>query len=104
MEPRASTGFLVLGSGFWPIKEPAPVVLISFGDFGILLFAVISKKGTIGGFEWVRLLSELGNPPLLDIGALTGEPVQALEDAQEIFRDVGMGVCLALQNEGTESA
>jgi len=97
------TGFLVLGSGFWPIKELAPVVLVSFRDFGIFLFALISKKGTIGGFEWVRLLPELGNPPLLDIGAPTGDPIQALEDAQEIFRDVGMDVRPALQNKGTES-
>ena len=104
MEPWAGTSFFALVSGFWPVKELAPVILVSFRDFGIFLFALINKKGTFGGFRWVRLLPELGNPPLLDIRALTREPLQTLENAQEIFCDVGVGVRLALGNEGTESA
>ena len=104
MEPRAGTSFIALVSGFWPVEELAPVVFVSFRDFGFHLFALISKKGTFGGLEWVRFLPELGNPPLVDIGALTREPLQALENAQEIFCDVGMGVHPALRNEGTESA
>ena len=105
VEPRAGTSFLALVSGFWPVKELAPVVLISFRDFWIILFALINnKKGTFGGFEWIGRLPELGNPPLPDIGALTWEPLQALENAQEIFCDVGMSVRLAFRNEGAESA
>jgi hypothetical protein len=103
VESWARTGFLALVSRFWPVKEFAPVVLVSFGDFGILIFALINKKGAFRGSEWVRVFPKLGNPPLLDIGALTREPLQALENAQEIFCDVGMGVRLALRNEGTES-
>jgi len=103
MESWIGTGFLVLVSGLWLIEELAPVVLVSFRNFGILLFALISK-GTFRGFEWDRLLPKLGNPPFLDIGALAWEPLQALENAQEIFRDVGMGIRRVLRNEGTENA
>lgn len=103
MEPWIGTDFLALISGFWLVKELAPVILVSFRNFGILLFALISE-GTFRVFEWGRLPPELGNPPLLDIGALARELLQALENAQEIFCDVGMGIHWVLRNEGTENA
>lgn len=91
MKPRIGTGFLVLVGGFWFIEELAPVILISFGDFVILLFALI-HKGTFGGFDWGRFISELWNPPLPNIGAFAWEPVQVLKDAQEVFWDMRMSV------------
>jgi len=103
MEPRVGAGFLALVSGFWFVEELAPVVLVSFGDFWIILFALV-HKGTFGGFGRNWLIPELRNPPLSDIGALVWELLQAFENAQEILCDVGMGVHRVRGNEGTESA
>ena len=103
MEPRIRTSFLALVSGLWFVEEFAPVILIFFGHSRALVFAFISK-GTFKGFEWGRLIPEFGNPPLPDIGALAWEPLQALENAQEIFCYVGMSARWVLRNEGSESA
>lgn len=58
IEPRIGGGFLVLVSGLWFIKKIAPVVLISFGEVWIILFALI-HKGTFGGFGGNWLFSKL---------------------------------------------
>ena len=102
VEPWVRTRFLALVSRLWFIKELAPVVLIFFGHFWVFLFALISN-GTFGGFEWDRPISELWNPPLPDLSALIREPLQALENAQEIFRDVGMSIHRVFRNEGSKS-
>ena len=100
MEPRVGACFLALSSGFWLVKELAPVVFIPFGIFEILLI----PKGIFLGFEWDRLLPELRNPPLFDIRALAREPLQTFENTQDILCDVGMGFRPAFQNKGAGSA
>ena len=103
MKPWIGTGFLAPVGGLLLVKELAPVVLISFGDFRVLLFAFVSK-GAFRGSERGRFVAELRNPPLFNIGALAREPLQALENAQQVFCDMGMGVRRVLGNEGARSA
>ena len=83
-------------------KELAPVVFVSFGNVGFLLFLGFVGNRTFGRFKGWRFLPEPGDPPLVNVRTIGRELVQALEDAQQVFCDVGMGAWLALGEEGAK--
>ena len=102
MKSWIGTGFLAPVSGLWLVKELTPVVFISFGDFRVLLFAFVSK-GAFRGSERGWFVPELRNPPFFNIGALARKPLQALENTQQVFCNMGMSVRRVLRNEGARS-
>jgi hypothetical protein len=102
MESRVGNRFLALVSGSWVVKEFAPVILISFGNFWFFLFFVNNR--TFGRFERGWLLPELRYPPVFIIRSLAREPLQIFEDGQEIFSNMGMRILLVFRDEGAEGA